>query len=78
MGDGMPVAYQRTAATCKLLALSCTAVGSHSVHSSMRRVRVKALTATPHLQVIDPHTNAYLERMKDEPLFLALAQKVCS
>eukprot|EP00891_Asterochloris_glomerata_P007222 jgi/Astpho2/7222/fgenesh1_pm.00113_%23_10_t len=28
------------------------------------------------LQVIDPHTNAYLERMKDEPLFLALAQKV--
>ena len=28
------------------------------------------------LQVLDPHTNAYLERMKDEPLFLALAQKV--
>ena len=29
------------------------------------------------LQVLDPHTNLYLERMKDEPLFLALAQKVC-
>ncbi len=28
------------------------------------------------LQVLDPHTNLYLERMKDEPLFLALAQKV--
>lgn len=28
------------------------------------------------LQVLDPHTNMYLERMKDEPLFLALAQKV--
>ena len=30
------------------------------------------------LQVLDPHTNLYLERMKDEPLFLALAQKVCT
>jgi hypothetical protein len=27
-------------------------------------------------QVIDPHTNQYLDRLKDEPLFLALAQKV--
>ncbi len=30
------------------------------------------------LQVLDPHTNLYLERMKDEPLFLALAQKVAT
>ena len=28
------------------------------------------------LQVIDPHTHKYLERMQDEPLFLALAQRV--
>lgn len=28
------------------------------------------------VQVIDPHTNQYLDRLKDEPLFLALAQKV--
>lgn len=27
-------------------------------------------------QVIDPHTHQYLDRMKDEPIFLALAQKV--
>ena len=27
-------------------------------------------------QVIDPHTHQYLDRLKDEPLFLALAQKV--
>lgn len=26
-------------------------------------------------QVIDPHTHQYMERMKDEPLFLALASK---
>ena len=30
------------------------------------------------LQVIDPHTHKYLERMQDEPLFLALAQRVSS
>ncbi len=30
------------------------------------------------LQVIDPHTHKYLERMQDEPLFLALAQRVRS
>ena len=29
------------------------------------------------LQVIDPHTHKYLERMQDEPRFLALAQRVC-
>jgi len=28
------------------------------------------------LQVIDPHTHEYLARLKDEPVFLALAQKV--
>jgi translation initiation factor 3 subunit C len=27
------------------------------------------------VQVIDPHTHQYLDRMKDEPIFLALAQK---
>ena len=27
------------------------------------------------LQVLDPHTHQYMERMKDEPLFLALASK---
>ena len=27
-------------------------------------------------QVIDPHTNEYIARLKDEPVFLALAQKV--
>lgn len=26
--------------------------------------------------MIDPHTHQYLDRMKDEPIFLALAQKV--
>ena len=26
-------------------------------------------------QVIDPHTHQYMERMKDEPAFLALAAK---
>lgn len=25
--------------------------------------------------MLDPHTNQYMERMKDEPLFLALAYK---
>lgn len=29
-----------------------------------------------HLQVIDPHTHKFMQRMQDEPLFLALAQKV--
>mmetsp|Transcript_33430 Transcript_33430/g.84725 ORF Transcript_33430/g.84725 Transcript_33430/m.84725 type:complete len:947 (-) Transcript_33430:272-3112(-) len=28
------------------------------------------------LQVIDPHTHEYMARLKDEPVFLALAQKV--
>lgn len=28
------------------------------------------------LQVIDPHTHEYLDRLKDEPYFLALAQRV--
>ena len=28
------------------------------------------------IQVIDPHTNEYIARLKDEPVFLALAQKV--
>ncbi|KAK9812688.1 hypothetical protein WJX72_002071 [[Myrmecia] bisecta] len=28
------------------------------------------------LQVIDPHTHQYMDRMKDEPAFLALAQKI--
>ncbi len=28
------------------------------------------------LQVIDPHTHEYMVRLKDEPVFLALAQKV--
>ena len=28
------------------------------------------------VQVIDPHTNEYIARLKDEPVFLALAQKV--
>ncbi|KAG1661195.1 hypothetical protein FOA52_006001 [Chlamydomonas sp. UWO 241] len=28
------------------------------------------------LQVIDPHTHEYMSRLKDEPVFLALAQKV--
>lgn len=27
-------------------------------------------------QVIDPHTHEYMTRLKDEPVFLALAQKV--
>lgn len=27
------------------------------------------------LQVIDPHTHQYMDRMKDEPVFLALASK---
>lgn len=27
-------------------------------------------------QVIDPHTHKFMQRMQDEPLFLALAQKV--
>ena len=26
--------------------------------------------------MIDPHTHQYLERLKDEPLFLALAQRI--
>ena len=27
-------------------------------------------------QVIDPHTHEYMSRLKDEPVYLALAQKV--
>jgi translation initiation factor 3 subunit C len=27
------------------------------------------------MQVIDPHTHEYMSRLKDEPVFLALAQK---
>ena len=27
------------------------------------------------MQVLDPHNHQYMERMKDEPLFLALASK---
>ena len=27
-------------------------------------------------QVIDPHTHQYMDRLRDEPVFLALAQKV--
>jgi hypothetical protein len=33
-------------------------------------------TLTVPLQVIDPHTHKFMQRMQDEPLFLALAQKV--
>ena len=29
------------------------------------------------LQVIDPHTHQYLDRLKDEPVLLALAAKMC-
>jgi len=28
------------------------------------------------LQVIDPHTHEYMDRLRDEPVFLALSQKV--
>lgn len=30
----------------------------------------------PPSQVIDPHTHEYMARLRDEPVFLALAQKV--
>ena len=29
------------------------------------------------MQVIDPHTHQYLDRLKDEPVLLALAAKMC-
>jgi len=31
---------------------------------------------SPPPQVIDPHTHEYMARLRDEPVFLALAQKV--
>lgn len=33
--------------------------------------------STWDLQVIDPHTHKFLERVGDDELFLALAQQVC-
>jgi hypothetical protein len=33
-------------------------------------------TRCPPAQVIDPHTHEYMARLRDEPVFLALCQKV--
>lgn len=33
------------------------------------------MRSSADLQVIDPHTHQYMDRMKDEPVFLALASK---
>lgn len=34
------------------------------------------LPASPAAQALDPHANEYMERLKDEAVLLALAQKV--